>query len=348
MTGSQVRLPLAEIEALTRRLFLANGVSAESAAILAAIIASAERDGPRSHGLAMLPRYVSSLRCGWIDGRGEASWSQPAAGLLRADGNNGFAQVVIRQGHERLAALARSQGIASLGLRNAHHIGPLRADVEPLAEAGLIAIAMSNSRPFLVPWQGTRSLFGTNPMAFACPRDGAPPLVWDQASSVMAISDVRLAAAEGRTLDRPAGLGPDGRPSSDPEAVLESGRLLPFGDHKGASIALLVEILAGALGGGHLAIEDRSAAVPGAMSSNAGQILIAIDPAVAHGPGFTGRIATLLAAFADNGEARIPGDGRLARRVEAERDGVLVAADLVDHLEALTVSPSDPDGDGQA
>ncbi len=339
MTGSRAQLTLTEVEELARRVFLANGVSGETAAILSGIIASAERDGPRSHGLAMLPRYVSSLRCGWIDGASLPSWSRPAPGILRAEGANGFAQAVIYRGRERLAGLAREQGIASLTVRNAHHIGPLRADVEPLAEQGLIAIAMSNSRPFLVPWQAARSIFGTNPMAFACPRDGAPPLVWDQASSVMAISDIRLAAAEGRQLEEPAGLGPDGVPSRDPEAVLESSRLLPFGRHKGASIALMVEILAGALGGGNLAVEDRSAEVQGAMSSNAGQLLIAIDPDRAHGPGFAGRIAVLLAAFEDNGEARIPGDGRLSRRAKAEREGVAVDRDLLDRVRALTATP---------
>lgn len=338
MADRLVRLSLAEVEDLAGRVFLANGVSEATAAILAGIIASAERDGPRSHGLAMLPRYVSSLRCGWIDGRSEPSWSEPAPGLLRADGANGFAQAVIHRGRERLAAMARAQGIASLGLRNAHHIGPLRADVEPLAEQGLIAIAMSNSRPFLVPWQGTRSIFGTNPMAFACPREAPPPLVWDQASSVMAISDVRLAAAEGRALDEPAGLDPGGAPSRDPAAVLDSSRLLPFGRHKGAAIALMVEILAGALGGGNLAIENRGADVPGALSSNAGQLLIAIDPALAHGPGFAGRIAALLAAYEDNGEARIPGDGRLGRRAQAERDGIAVEQGLLDRIEALAAS----------
>lgn len=329
------RLALADVEDLARGLLSANGVADEAAAILGAIIVSAERDGRRGHGLAMLPRYVSSLRCGWIDGRSVPVWSEPAPGLIRADGANGFAQVVIHQARPRLAAMARVQGIASLGLRNAHHIGPLGADVEPLAEAGLIAIAMSNSKAFMVPWQGERAIFGTNPMAFACPREQGPPLVWDQASSVTAISDVRLAAAEGRRLAAPAGLGPDGVPSRDPEAVLQSTRLLPFGGHKGASIALMVEILAGALGGGSLAVEDRSAEVPGALSSNAGQIVIAIDPERAHGSGFTARIATLLAAFENNGGARVPGDGRLARRARAVRDGITVPQDLLDQLRAL-------------
>ena len=335
MALETVRLRLAEVDALAQSVLLANGVGEQAAGILGEIIAAAERDGPRSHGLAILPRYVASLRCGWIDGQSAPTWSEPAPGLLRAEGANGLAQAVITRSRPRLGEMARAQGIASLGVRNAHHVGPLRADVEPLAEEGLIAIAMSNSRAFLVPWQGERAIFGTNPMAFACPRDDGPPIVWDHASSVMAISDIRLAAAEGHALEVAAGLGPDGAPSRDPEAILQSTRLLPFGQHKGASVALMIEILAGALGGGNLAIEDSSAGTPGAMSSNAGQILIAIDPARAHGSGFGSRIATLLAAFEDNGEARVPGDGRLDRRALAERDGVAVAPDLLERLEAL-------------
>ena len=39
--------------------------------------------------------------------------------------------------------------------------------------------------------------------------------------------------------------------------------------------------------------------------------------------------------FNDNGAARVPGDGRLARRAKAEREGVTVARDLLDKIEAL-------------
>ena len=326
-----VQLSLEEVRRLAGDVFRANGV--DGADILANVITRTERDGPVSHGLAMLPNYVSSLRCGWVDGRAGHVCDSPAPGVLSVDGGNGFAQIAIARLRDQLAERARAQGIAVLSLRNAHHIGALRTDVEPLAERGLVAIAMSSSRLWLVPWQGERPAYGTNPMAFAAPCEGRPPVVWDQASSAIAISDIRLSAVEGRTLRETAGLDSDGKPTDDAAEIMRTGRLLPFGRHKGSSIAFMIEVLAAALTGRNFAIEDRSGDVPGAASGNGGQMIIAIDPRKTYGEDFPKRLEPLLDAVAGNGEARVPGDGRLARREQTVANGVSVNRELIDRLD---------------
>ena len=111
-------------------------------------------------------------------------------------------------------------------------------------------------------WDGRRKVLGTSPMGFACPRPGKPPLVWDQASSVMAQGEVLLAAQRGETLPEGVALDADGRPTTDPRAMLDGGSLLPFAAHKGSSIAFMIEIIAGALTGGCFGFEDRSGEYP--------------------------------------------------------------------------------------
>src|SRR4051795_6055926 len=134
---------------------------------------------------------------------------------------------------------------------------------------------MVNGRQRMAVWGGNRKLFGTSPMAFACPRAGRLPLVWDQASSVMAQGDVLLAMQRGEPLPEGVGLDADGRSTTDPHALLEGGgSALPFGQHKGSSIALMIEVLAGALTGGCFGLEDGSAEYPGAQTSKAGQTVI--------------------------------------------------------------------------
>jgi delta1-piperideine-2-carboxylate reductase len=325
-----------DIHSLAKRVLLANTVSAASAEILAQVIMKAERDGPPSHGLAMLPKYVSSLRCGWVDGQANYITSSPAPGVVSVDGNNGFAQIPITQCRERLVETAQKQGIAVLAVRNAHHIGALRGDVEALADLGVIAIAMSGSRPWLVPWQGEEPLFGTNPMAFACPCQDRAPIVWDQASSAIAVSDIRMAAEAGKQLPEVAGLDSNGQPTCDAGEIMKTGRLLPFGRHKGTAIALMVEIMAVALTGSAFAIEDRSGEFPGASSSRSGQLVIAIDPQQIYGNNFPQRIQPIIDAIAANGEARIPGDGRLARRRRALTNGVPIDRSLYDNLQELS------------
>jgi delta1-piperideine-2-carboxylate reductase len=123
-----------------------------------------------------------------------------------------------------------------------------------------------------------------------------------------------------------------GRPTQDAAAILDGGALLPFGGHKGATIALMIEVLAAALSGGRFGFEDRSAEYPGAQTSNGGQFVLLIDPTRTAGAGFSARIETLVAALRDAGSERLPSDARHARRLAA-KDGIEVADSV--HAELL-------------
>ena len=126
-------------------------------------------------------------------------------------------------------------------------------------------------------------------------------------------------------------------PTEDPGAILGDGALLPFGGHKGAGIALMIEVLAAALSGGRFGFEDGSGAYPGAQTSNAGQFVLLIDPARTAGGGFAARVEVLVAALREAGSERLPADARHARRAGA-RDGIEIAdgvhAELVAMLQA--------------
>jgi delta1-piperideine-2-carboxylate reductase len=226
--------------------------------------------------------------------------------------------------------MAAQHGSAIMTTANGHHFAALWPDIEPLAADGYIALTMVNTRARMVVWQGTRKVLGTNPMAFACPRKSVPPVVWDQASSVMSQGDVLLASAAKRPL--PAGVGVDaaGKATTDPGAVLKDGALLPYGGIKGGSLAFMIEVLA-TMGGARFGFEDESAKIPGAVTSNAGQFLLLIDPR-RFGDGFLDRIEALIEQLRDAGTGRLPGDLRYERRRVAERDGIEVSPEMHEYL----------------
>lgn len=214
---------------------------------------------------------------------------------------------------------------------NGHHFAALWPDIEPLAADGYIALTMVNTRARIVVWDGTKKVLGTNPMAFACPRRSKPPVVWDQASSVMSQGDVLLASAAKRLLPDGVGVDADGTATTDPDAVLQGGALLPFGGIKGGSLAFMVEILAAALGDARFGFADDSAKIPGAVTSKAGQFLLIIDPR-RIGDSFLDRVEELVEHLRDAGTGRLPGDVRYERRRAAERDGVEVSPEMHDYL----------------
>ena len=330
------RLSLPEILMLARSVLLAQKVPADTAQILAERIEMAERDGPASHGLFILPSFVSGLRSHWIDGLAQPKIEIGPGAVIHVDGLNGFAQTGLDQAQSSLMNLAKRHGVALLTQRNAHHIGALRSDVEPFAVEGLIALMCVATRRRVVPHGGRLPFLGTNPMAFAAPVQGRPPFVWDMATSASSVTDVRMAAEAGLPVAPGTGVDKEGQPTTNAQAIIDGGALLNFGGHKGSAISLMVEILAAGLSGGNFAIHDRAAQVQGAASANGGQCLIVIDPQQTSHSDMPARLSDWFDAYVNSGAERLPGDGRLARRQIAMKEGVLVPQSLLAQLRMLT------------
>jgi len=328
---SQTVVSVAALIELVAGVFTSRGMASNNARTMAKVIVAAERDGTLSHGLQRMRGYASSMDAGWVDPRAEVTLQRTADATILADAGNGFAQIVLERARDDLIAAARKNGVAVLGTRNSHHFAALWPDVEPFAEAGLIAITMVNTRPWMTAWDGAHRVLGTNPLAFACPRANGPPIVWDQASSTMSQGEVLRHARAGRAVSPGVGVDAKGRPCTDAATILDEGALLPFAGAKGSSIAFMVEILAAAFGGGHFGFEDASASIPGAVTSNTGQFLMVIDPGAGNG-GFGARVEALLATILAGGADRLPGDRRYAKRREAERSGIAVTHEMLDEV----------------
>lgn len=326
------------LDALTQLLetiFLRHGTSDEVARVLAANCASAERDGAHSHGVFRIPGYVSTLKSGWVNGHAVPQVEDVASGFVRVDAGNGFAQPALAAARSLLVEKARQAGIAVLAIRNSHHFAALWPDVEPFADEGLVALSVVNSMTCVVPHGADRPLFGTNPIAFAAPRAGAAPIVFDLATSAIAHGDVQIAARKGERL--PAGMGVDslGQPTQDPKAILEGGALLPFGGHKGSALSMMVELLAAALTGGNFSFEFDWSGHPGAKTPWTGQLLIVIDPSKAAGQSFAERSEELVRQMHGVGLKRLPGDRRHAQRARSLAEGILLDQQTLAQLREL-------------
>ncbi|KPX68658.1 Ldh family oxidoreductase [Pseudomonas amygdali] len=324
-----------QLEDLLRRIFLAHGTSPEVADVLAENCASAQRDGSHSHGIFRMPGYISSLNSGWVDGKAVPLIEDVGAAFVRVDAGNGFAQPALAAASSLLINKVRSAGIAVLAIRNSHHFAALWPDVEPFAEQGLVALSLVNSMTCVVPHGARQPLFGTNPIAFAAPRAGGEPVVFDLATSAIAHGDVQIAAREGRLL--PAGMGVDreGRPTEDPRAILDGGALLPFGGHKGSALSMMVELLAAGLTGGNFSFEFDWSKHPGARTPWTGQLLIVIDPDKGSGQHFALRSEELVRQLHGAGQERLPGDRRYSERARSMAHGIDIAEADLERLQGL-------------
>jgi (2R)-3-sulfolactate dehydrogenase (NADP+) len=323
---------LTETEQLVCRALTANRVSQDNARSTARALIAAEADGQSGHGLVRVPSYAEQARVGKVDGFAIPSVTGNGA-ALRLDAGTGFAYPAMDAAIARLTPLARELGVASAGIFSSHHCGQAGRHVERLAEQGLIAFICANTPRAMAFHGGVKPRLGTDPLAFAAPLPGRPPLVIDMALSVVARS--RIVAAKNKSEAIPSGwaLDAEGEPTTDPAKAL-AGTLLPVGGAKGAALALMVEILCGALAGARFAWEAASFMDVEGGPPKLGQFLIALDPAHFAGENFLPRMSELVKAVEADG-ARLPGDRRLTLRARAQAEGLRIADTLHAEISAL-------------
>src|SRR6185437_14964503 len=162
-----------------------------------------------------------------------------------------------------------------------------------------------NTPGAMAPWGGARAVFGTNPVAFACPLPGRPPLVIDLSLSKVARGNVMTAKQRREPIPEGWALDERGKPTTDPNEALR-GTMLPMGDAKGTALALLVELLAAGLTGANFAAEASSYLDADGPPPSTGQLLIAFAP-TAFGGDAVARFGILAASIEAQAGARLPG-----------------------------------------
>lgn len=332
-------LTLKDAHNLAVECLLANGCDDANAQTAAATMVQAEADLCASHGLFRLPWYCAGVKSGRVNGKARPKTSQLAPAVIKVDGDGGFAPLGQDVGHHALVDCARENGIAALAFTNMFHIAAMWPEVERLADAGLCAMAFTASYPYVAPAGGIKPLFGTNPMGFAWPRKDGPPLVFDQASSAMARGEIQIAARDGHSVPETAGIGPDGEATTDPNVVLQ-GAQLGFGGYKGASLAMMVELLAGPLIGEFLSFEakaddDASPQGPGGPPKG-GELMIALDPAKFGDPqGFLAHGEKLFEEILAQPGTRLPGARRFIERQKTPQTGIEIPDSLYETIKGL-------------
>ena len=199
--------------------------------------------------------------------------------------------------------------------------------VEALARRGLAAIMFANAPASIAPWGGRTPLFGTNPIAFAVSLGGGDPIVIDLSVSRVARGSIMRAAQLGEPIPEGWALDAQGRATTDAKAAL-AGTMLPMGDAKGVALALMVEVLSAGLTGANYSFEASSFFDADGPPPGVGQTIVAIDPARAGGS--SAHLAELAKAYEAEEGARLPGARRFESRAQAEREGLLVPASLLE------------------
>ena len=319
---------LTEAQNLGEKILMAHNVGQRNATLTIASLLRAEMEGLPSHGFSRIPYYAAQSAAGKVDGHAVPLVERVKPGVVTVDARCGFAFRAFADGLPVAAPAAQESGVALLAVRNSHHAGVLGFPVADLAEQGFVALGFANSPASLAPYGGTKVTFGTNPLAMACPRKNAPPLVIDLSMGLLARGKILQAAKRGELIPEGAAVDAQGNPTRDPAKAFD-GALLPFGGPKGYALALIVEIMSAALTGAALAIEASSLFTPDGPAPRLGQSFLVMNPTASAGANFVDRVEQLLAYINDQPGTRLPGDRRMGLSQQARQSNSI---DLPDEL----------------
>jgi LDH2 family malate/lactate/ureidoglycolate dehydrogenase len=247
--GVESSFSVAEILALTEASLVALGVPEHLARPTAESLTEANLMGHDSHGLIRLLQYSGWIADGQIRPDSEPVVLRRSGATAVVDGGWGLGQPAARLATQVARDLALEHGVSAVTITRCNHIGRLGEYVAELADAGCVGTAYCNSGPVVAPAGGTRRTLGTNPFAWAAPQAGGPPIVLDFSTAAVAEGKLRVAQSRGQRVADGILIDAAGRPTREPDDFYAGGALLAFGGHKGAGLALMIELVAGLLSG---------------------------------------------------------------------------------------------------
>ena len=324
-------IPLARLQDAMRLLVRGFGSGADEAEAVVGNLIDANLTGHDSHGIGMLPRYAAAFLEGGLNVNAKAEVTMDSGALVRLDGHAGFGQVIGRQAMALGIERARAHGSCIVALGNAHHLGRIGAWAEQVAAAGLVSMHFVNviARAIVAPHGGSDGRFGTNPFCAGVPLAGRPPVILDFATSVIAQGKTRVAHNKGEQVPPDHLIDDQGRPTQDPRytVIPPLGALLTFGTHKGYGLAVMCELLGGALAAG-MTQRDHDGSKKRVLN---GMFSVIVDPAmVADRGAFEAEALAFLQWVQASppregyGSVQVAGDAERASRARRSAEGVPV------------------------
>lgn len=323
-------LPADRLHKLTAAIFTAAGAPADNAECVASHLVGANLGGHDSHGVMRVPQYVDLIDGGKLKPAARAKVVERRGATAVVDGQQGFGQVVAKDAMLLAVELARENGIGAVSVRNCCHTGRIGTYTELAAREGLLGIAVVNTGgggQSVAPFGGIERRLATNPISIASPQADGPPIVLDMATSVAPEGKVRVRYQAGKPLPPGWMIDAEGQPTTDAARFYAEpgGSLLPVGGdygYKGYGLALMIDILAGALSGAGCSAAGKPILTDGMLA-----IAINIGHFTPLAP-FATRIAELFDYVKSCPTAKgvdsvlLPGEPELRTRAVRERDGV--------------------------
>ena len=237
-------------------IFVRLGMAESDAAKCADVLIYADVRGIESHGVSNMMRpYVAGLKGGHINPRPVMKRVRDLPAAVSVDGDKGLGLGQGKELMELACERAKTNGVAVVTAFNSGHYGPSAYFAHLALEHDMIGVSMTAGGLQVAPTHGAEPLLGLNPIGVAAPSANEPPFIFDASMSAVAGNKIHLLKRMGGEVLPGWIAEADGTPVMAEAAVPERFLMLPLGgtreigSHKGFGLAMLVEVLCGALTG---------------------------------------------------------------------------------------------------
>ena len=316
-----------KLQQLTQAILVGVGCEPPEAECVSEHVVKANLSGNDSHGVIRIPIYVSWMDEKKVFANREISVVSDSGVMAVVDGQLGLGQSVGRQTVNFAIEKCRQHGVSVTALRNSGHLGRIGHWAEMVTEAGLVSLHFVNTTGLgmrVVPAGGIDSRLSINPVTVGIPIEGRAPFILDMAAAMTAEGKLKVARNKGVSVADGLIIDAEGRPTNDPNDFYGPplGAILPFGGHKGYGLALVAELLAGALTGGGCSRQ-------GVTRLEQAMLSILIDPVrLRSGDDVFGEVLRYVdfvrssRPASPNGEVLIPGDIEARNRQQRMSEGI--------------------------
>lgn len=279
--SSQLNTALLSVAALTAEvaaLFASTGLSPAGANRIAQALVETEQQGLKSHGLLHVPVYIERMRKGSVSLHDQAEAVSDHGAVAVLDARHMLGHLAAEQAMTLAVEKASKLGIGAVAVRRGFHFGAAGRYVAQAARAGMIGIAMANTRPLMPAPGGAEAVVGNNPLAIGIPTADEPMIVVDVAMSEGALGRIRHHHQRGEPIPASWAVTAEGLPTTSAAEAIK-GLLLPTGGPKGFALALAIDMACGLLSGGAVGGEINALYGDTTRPNDCAFLFIALNPA---------------------------------------------------------------------
>lgn len=251
LSESRVNVSLDDVREKSLSILIKAGCKKDYANKIIDHLIDSDLSGVESHGVVRTLQYLDEYQQGYLLPNVVPKLTKDSLTTINVDGQGGLGIPAIDMATEEGIAVAKSNGMCAVAIRNIGHTGRLGAFAQKAANRGFLFILCGGGARdkwrMVAPYGGKKALLPTNPWCLGIPGGLRGPVVLDCATSKIAGGWIKAARIANAKLPKGMIIDKNGLPTDNPNDFFSGGAILPKGEALGYGLATIGELICDAM-----------------------------------------------------------------------------------------------------